>query len=126
MKRFVVRLGIVSVALALSALAQAGPDDEHGDRGRPESSRRDAPAARAEGRGPADHGQAERGAGPEHSFRRGDRLPQNYRGRDYVENDWRGHHLSAPPRGYHWVRAGDDYVLAAITTGIILQLMLAH
>ena len=67
---------------------------------------------------------AERGAGPDHSFRRGDRLPWAYRQRSYVVDDWRGHRLSAPPRGYHWVQAGGDYVLVAIATGVILQLLL--
>jgi Ni/Co efflux regulator RcnB len=66
----------------------------------------------------------ERGAGPDHQFYRGGRLPAQYRTRHYVVNDWRGHHLSAPPRGYHWVQAGGDYVLVAIATGVILQLML--
>jgi Ni/Co efflux regulator RcnB len=41
-------------------------------------------------------------------------------------DDWRGHRLSAPPRGYHWVQTGGDYVLAAIATGVILQLMLSN
>jgi Ni/Co efflux regulator RcnB len=41
-----------------------------------------------------------------------------------VVDDWRNHHLSAPPRGYHWVQVGGDYVLVAIATGIILQLLL--
>jgi Ni/Co efflux regulator RcnB len=68
------------------------------------------------------HGQ--RGAGPDHRFYRGDRLPMEYRGRGYVVNDWRGHRLSAPPRGYHWVQTGGDYVLVAIGSGVILQLML--
>lgn len=66
----------------------------------------------------------ERGAGPDHAFRRGERLPTQYRSRQYVVEDWRGHRLSAPPRGYHWVQTGGDYVLVAIATGIILQLML--
>jgi len=66
----------------------------------------------------------ERGAGPNHTFQRGDRLPSEYRNRQYVVDDWRGHHLSAPPRGYHWVQTGGDYVLVAITTGVILQLLL--
>jgi Ni/Co efflux regulator RcnB len=66
----------------------------------------------------------QRGAGPSHSFYRGDRLPAEYRYRSYVVDDWRNHHLSAPPRGYHWVQTGGDYVLVAIATGIILQLML--
>jgi Ni/Co efflux regulator RcnB len=68
--------------------------------------------------------QDERGAGPDRQFHRGDRLSPEYRNRSYVVDDWRGHHLSAPPRGYHWVQMGTDYVLVAIATGIILQLML--
>jgi len=68
----------------------------------------------------------ERGAGPNHNFRRGDRLPPEYRDRQYVVDDWRGHNLNAPPRGYHWVQTGGDYVLVAITTGVILQLLLGR
>jgi Ni/Co efflux regulator RcnB len=64
------------------------------------------------------------GAGPQRNFYRGDRLPSEYRHRNYVVNDWRGHRLSPPPRGYHWVQAGGDYVLVAIATGIILQILL--
>ncbi len=65
-----------------------------------------------------------RGAGPDHGYYRGDRMPIQYRSRQYVVEDWRGHHLSAPPRGYHWVQSGGDYILVAIATGIILQLLL--
>ncbi len=68
----------------------------------------------------------ERGAGPDRSFYRGQRLPPQYRTRQYVVEDWRGHHLSAPPRGYHWVQSGGDYLLVAITTGIIMQLLLSN
>ncbi len=68
----------------------------------------------------------ERGAGPNHSFYRGQRLPTPYRSYQYVVDDWRGHHLSAPPRGYHWVQNGSDYLLVAITTGLILELLLDH
>ena len=66
----------------------------------------------------------ERGAGPEHSYYTGQRMPDQYRSRQYVVNDWHGHGLSAPPRGYHWVQTGSDYVLVAIATGVILQLLL--
>jgi Ni/Co efflux regulator RcnB len=65
-----------------------------------------------------------RGAGPDHAWYRGDRLPTYYRGRYYVVDDWRGHHLYAPPQGYHWVQAGGDYVLVAIATGIIASILL--
>ena len=67
-----------------------------------------------------------RGAGPDHSWYRGGRVPPQYRTRHYVVNDWRGHHLSAPPRGYHWVQNGSDYLLVAIATGVIAQLILSN
>jgi Ni/Co efflux regulator RcnB len=43
-----------------------------------------------------------------------------------VVNDWRGHRLSAPPRGYQWVQTGGDYVLAAVATGVIMQIFLGN
>ena len=65
-----------------------------------------------------------RGDFRDHAWRRGDRLPSEYRTRQYVVDDWRGHRLSAPPRGYQWVQAGGDYVLVAIATGIIASILL--
>jgi Ni/Co efflux regulator RcnB len=65
-----------------------------------------------------------RGAGPGHDLRKGGRLPSQYRNRQYVVNDWRGHHLSAPPRGYQWVQTGGDYVLVAAATGLIASILL--
>ncbi|WP_375194933.1 RcnB family protein [Sphingobium sp.] len=43
----------------------------------------------------------------------------NYR----VINNYRGYRLKAPPRGYHWVRSGNDAVLVAITSGIIASVI---
>ncbi|MGC9954903.1 MAG: RcnB family protein [Rhizomicrobium sp.] len=57
-------------------------------------------------------------------FSRGDRLPDQYRQNQYVVSDWRGHHLRKPPRGHHWVRVNDRYVLVAITSGLILSAIL--
>lgn len=67
-----------------------------------------------------------RGVGPNYQYYRGDRLPPEYRHRNYVVNDWRSHRLSAPPRGYHWVQSGNDYILIAIATGVIAQLILGQ
>lgn len=61
-----------------------------------------------------------------HQWRRGDRMPQDFRTRYVVVDDWRGHHLRQPPRGYHWVR--DDrgqFILVGIATGVILSLILS-
>lgn len=59
-------------------------------------------------------------------FRRGGRMPMYLNNRAYVVSDWRGHRLASPPRGYHWVQVGPDYVLVAITTGIIASLILSQ
>jgi Ni/Co efflux regulator RcnB len=51
------------------------------------------------------------------NWKRGQRLPAEYR---RVEvNNWRAYHLAPPPRGYHYVRVGDDIVLTAIASGLI-------
>lgn len=54
-------------------------------------------------------------------WRKGDRLPPEYRDRQYVVDDWRGYHLAPPPRGYQWVGIGGDYLMVQIGTGIVLR-----
>ena len=76
--------------------------------------------------GQSNQGYGARNDGYRYQMRRGERLPDQYRGSRYVVNDWRGRHLSAPPRGYQWVQANNDYVLAAIATGLIAQVLLNH
>ncbi len=50
---------------------------------------------------------------------KGQRFDRRY-ARDYrVINNYRDYRLNAPPRGYQWVRSGNDAVLVAITSGII-------
>jgi len=61
--------------------------------------------------------------------KRGRRLPRTaspslLRSHRYVVEDWPRHRLSAPPAGYHWVQTGSDYLLVAIATGVIAQLLL--
>ena len=55
------------------------------------------------------------------SWQRGAVMPRYYRDR-YV-SDYGRYHLRAPPRGYAWYRAGDDYLLAAIATGLIYEII---
>ncbi len=50
-----------------------------------------------------------------------DWVAPEYRGRNYAVDDWRQHGLSAPPRGYHWVQLGRDYVLVANDSGAVRQ-----
>ncbi|KQX19039.1 RcnB family protein [Variovorax sp. Root434] len=60
---------------------------------------------------------------PHTEWRRGGRVPQEYRGRNYVVQDWRAYRLQQPPRGYQWVGVGGDFVLAAIATGVIANII---
>ena len=93
---------LIAAAVAVPAIAMA-QDDHHDDR-------------RAE--------QSMRGAGPDHAWHKGDRLPDSYRDNKYVVNDWQTHHLRQPPSGYHWVNVNGDYVLAAVATGVIADMLL--
>lgn len=146
------RLNVLATAAVLvlglgSSLAQADPDHRRG-RGHPPSQGkghagpdrhdRQGPQGRLDDQrrydrddmrrpGPPQHIHSGRqGAGPQHNWVRGSRLPPQYRGYQYVITDWRGHGLSRPPRGHHWVQYGGDYLLVAIATGVIVQLILSH
>lgn len=62
-----------------------------------------------------------RNQGPQYrnDWRRGERFDYR-RARNYqVINNYRGYRLKAPPRGYHYVRSGNDAVLVGVTSGII-------
>ncbi len=61
-----------------------------------------------------------------YQHRRGGYVSQQYRDRRYVVSDWRGRRLHQPQHGYHWVQAGNDYLLVAIATGLIAQVLLNH
>ena len=146
-------IALSALSLTCGSLAQAqgpydrgGPDDRHGGmhgeyRGDDRHDDRRDEYRRDERRGPPEQRGGEerrgweerpgyraegRGAGPEHRFYRGDRLPPEYRHRQYVVDDWNGHHLRQPPRGYHWVQAGDDYLLIAIASGLIAEIILGR
>lgn len=66
------------------------------------------------------------GYGPDHNMHRGEPLPRRYRNHQYVVDNYRAHHLSAPPRGHHWVQVGADYVLVAAATGLIVNAVMGH
>ena len=117
-----------------------GQDSRRGDKhdnGRYDNDRHDGPRGNANQRASDRnhdryydarqfHRDDRRGAGPRHDLRRGQHLSKEYRDSRYVVTDWRDRHLSVPPRGHHWVRAGNDYILAAIATGLIAQVLLSN
>lgn len=58
-----------------------------------------------------------------YSWHRGARLPVAYYAPRYIVHDYHDYHLHRPPYGYHWVRVDNDIVLAAIATGVVLQVV---
>lgn len=111
----------MSIAVSGSALAQHGDDNkDHNNQAQQhdnDGKKDDASKFKRDDT---------RGGGPKHDLRRGQKLSQEYRDNRYVVSDWKSRRLSAPPRGQHWVRAGDDYVLAVIATGVISQILLSN
>ncbi len=58
-------------------------------------------------------------------FHRGGYLPYEYRDNRYYVGNWHAYPgLYAPPHGHQWVRVGSDFVLVALATGLIANLLL--
>ena len=112
---------LAALAVAIPAISMADPQDRDYEHDRA-SWQHDHP----DWDHPGYRHDAYRGVGPDHQWHHGDRIPREYWGPRYVVTDWRGHHLSEPPRGYHWVQVNGDYVLAAIATGVILDTLLTQ
>jgi len=58
-----------------------------------------------------------------YAWHRGDRLPRAYYAPRYVVYDYGRYGLYRPPYGHHWVRVDGDVVLAAIATGVVMQVV---
>jgi Ni/Co efflux regulator RcnB len=54
-----------------------------------------------------------------HRWAKGQRFDRRYASNYRVINNYRDYRLSAPPRGYQYVRSGNDAVLVAIASGLI-------
>lgn len=103
MKKFIIAALAASV-LAGPVLAQ--PFGDHHDRSRIEQVRHD------------------QGRGMQHrNWRRGERFDYRYAPNYRVISAPRAYRLREAPRGYHWVRSGNDAVLIGITTGIVASVL---
>ena len=111
---------LLSLTLAATSALADGPDWDRDDHGPGHSQQ--APG----------HNKERQARHDEHAhydarhFRRGERLPRDYRGHEYVVSDWHAHHLHQPPRGHEWVRMDGGFALVAITTGVIASIILNH
>ena len=132
-KRSRIRTNAIAAMLALgmtgSALAHDGPWGERGHRdhdGRGYSQRFERDHDRYGYHREAWRDDHRRHWDERRAWRRGGYLPPVYRGHYHEVRDWRTHRLQAPPSGYHWVSANGDFVLAAIATGLIAQIIASN
>jgi len=128
MKRTVMAAMVAS--LLAGSLALADPPEYHHDRGHDQGhdwhQGRDWHHDDHHGDWHRDHhfnaGRYERPHGwHSHHWRRGERLPYAYREEAYVIPNAPVYHLRPPPRGYYWVRVDNNAVLAAVATGVVLD-----
>jgi len=59
----------------------------------------------------------------EHDWRWGERLPVSYYSAPYIVGDYRVYGLREPPSGCRWIRVNNDVVLAALATGVVLDVV---
>ncbi len=130
MMKLISRLLIAVALLTTGGFALAAPDHGHGDHDRGRHGHdRGHDDHRSHGGDRRWHGDDRRYGyhhdgpryyGHSHRWERGHR----YYGPTYVVRNYGYYRLRPPPRGYHWVRADNDYLLVAVATGIILDVAL--
>jgi len=60
-------------------------------------------------------------------YHRGERIEVVYLEPRYYVDDYEYYHLRQPPRGHRWVRDEDGrFILVAVATGIIADILLHH
>ena len=132
----IMAVGAAALAMCMAAGSAFAQDRRFDNHGRPGDGRYEQRDRNFDRRGP--HGDHYRGnqdfrdgrqfdrrgfPQPHADWRRGGRVPPEYRGRNYVVQDWRAYRLQQPPRGYQWVGVGGDFGLAAIATGVIASII---
>jgi Ni/Co efflux regulator RcnB len=121
MKRFLIATTALTLLIAPMGAAFAQPDRHDDHRGGPSMQ---GPAMQ----GPAMQGPAMRGPGmmgpAQHNWQRGQRIDRGNWNR-YERVDYRRYKLRQPPRGYEWRRVDNNYVLAAVATGLIASVIAA-
>jgi Ni/Co efflux regulator RcnB len=69
------------------------------------------------------HGRQVSRVATHHQFKRGEKFDRR-KASNYQEINYRSNkRLKAPPRGYHWVRSGNDALLVAISSGVISSIV---
>lgn len=105
-----------------------GYDDRGGNDRGPMHDERGGPHGRwADDNGPRQFDAPEpyhhpRGYRKGHHWGAGERLPKAYLANRYYV-DYRQYNLQPPPAGHQWVRVDNDFVLTAIATGVVVDVL---
>jgi Ni/Co efflux regulator RcnB len=106
MKKFIIATLAASV---LATPVMAAPWSNHDNR---------------DNRGRIEQRHDNRGQHAQHrNWKRGERFDYRYAPNYRVISAPRAYHLREAPRGYRWVRSGNDAVLIGITTGIVASVL---
>ncbi|MDF3935862.1 RcnB family protein [Pseudomonas citronellolis] len=142
MKKTVAALcAALMIGAPLASFAQPGPGQGQGpggqQQGRPYEQSRPQQQGRPQSQARPGHGHSQgyRNPGyrpqpgmpvPHQQWQRGRVVEQAYRGDRYWVTDWRARHLYAPPRDHRWLYVNGDYVLMAIATGVIVNILAGY
>ncbi|MFG1395421.1 RcnB family protein [Roseixanthobacter pseudopolyaromaticivorans] len=113
---------LAAISLEASPIAMASLAQAQTPYGQPGNHQPGPPPGAHVNPGPGYHRPAAPKANSYAWRKKGGRVPH---GRGQVVSDYRRHGLRQPPRGYHWVRDGNSYILAGITSGIISSILSA-
>ena len=116
LSRVVTAVAVVALSAGMALAEGRGDDDKHHNRRYDE---RQVPQRYEQ------HHEENRywRQGENHEWRRGEYVDRDeWRRSRYVE--WREYHLTAPPRGYEWREFDGRYILAAIATGIVADIII--
>jgi Ni/Co efflux regulator RcnB len=101
---------LLAASLALLSLSSAAIAKGHGH-----------------GHGHGNHGGNGDHPGNHYGWGKGDHIDVVYLQPRYYVEDYRVYHLAPPPPGHRWVRHPDGrYILVAVATGIIADILLNH
>lgn len=129
MKRIAATLLGLSLFASGAALAGPAQDRDRDDIRRDKSAHsadQHAQSHRTSTPAPAAHNGAHNASSnsAHHVPRKGERLPQNQRGNHIA--DYSKHGLRRPGRGNEWRKVDDRYVLMAVATGLIIDIVSGH
>lgn len=127
MKRLIITAVTASLlaGTALSGTAMAQPRYDRHDR-HDRHDRYEQQRAYEQGRRDQARAEDRRDRREYRRWAKGQRLDARYRADSYYVRDYRRHGLRNPPRGYRWQRVNDQYVLAAVATGLIASVIIAN